>query len=50
MSIIRIFKSKKQTAVHMVAKRQTGTATSILRVLIGYCGKDMRFIADGVMI
>ncbi|XP_027850754.2 serine/threonine-protein phosphatase 6 regulatory ankyrin repeat subunit A isoform X2 [Aphis gossypii] len=38
---------KQQTAVHMVASRQTGTATSILRVLLGSCGKDIRTIADG---
>ncbi|XP_050428286.1 serine/threonine-protein phosphatase 6 regulatory ankyrin repeat subunit A isoform X2 [Adelges cooleyi] len=38
---------KQQTAVHMVASRQTGTATSILRVLLASCGKDIRTIADG---
>lgn len=34
----------------MVASRQTGTATSILRVLLGSCGKDIRTIADGVSV
>lgn len=41
---------KQQTAVHMVTSRQTGTATSILRVLLASCGKDIRTIADGVIL
>ena len=40
--------AKNQTAVHMVASRQTGTATSILRVLLNAAGKDIRLRTDGV--
>lgn len=39
---------KQQTAVHIVASRQTATATSILRVLLAAAGKDIRLKADGV--
>lgn len=42
--------AKNQTAVHMVASRQTGTATSILRVLLNAAGKDVRLRTDGVSI
>ncbi|KAG6445659.1 hypothetical protein O3G_MSEX004078 [Manduca sexta] len=40
--------SRQQTAVHIVASRQTGTATSILRALLTAAGKDIRLRADGV--
>lgn len=40
--------TKDQTAVHMVATRQTGTATSILRVLLNAAGKEIRLRPDGV--
>lgn len=40
--------SRQQTAVHLVASRQTGTATSILRALLTAAGKDIRLRADGV--
>lgn len=40
--------SKYQTAVHMVASRQTGTATSILRALLGAAGKEIRLRTDAV--
>ncbi|KAL1139667.1 hypothetical protein AAG570_006645 [Ranatra chinensis] len=39
--------SKLQTAVHLVASRQTGTATSILRALLANAGRDIRTIKDG---
>ncbi|XP_030020883.1 serine/threonine-protein phosphatase 6 regulatory ankyrin repeat subunit A isoform X1 [Manduca sexta] len=39
--------SRQQTAVHIVASRQTGTATSILRALLTAAGKDIRLRADG---
>jgi hypothetical protein len=39
---------RQQTAVHLVASRQTGTATSILRVLLAAAGRDIRLKADGV--
>ncbi|KAL0267531.1 UNVERIFIED_CONTAM: hypothetical protein PYX00_009777 [Menopon gallinae] len=38
--------SKYQTAVHMVASRQTGTATSILRALLAAAGKEIRLRTD----
>ncbi|XP_011500154.1 PREDICTED: serine/threonine-protein phosphatase 6 regulatory ankyrin repeat subunit B-like [Ceratosolen solmsi marchali] len=38
---------RQQTAVHLVASRQTGTATSILRVLLAAAGRDIRLKADG---
>ncbi|KAK6640210.1 hypothetical protein RUM44_011896 [Polyplax serrata] len=41
---------KEQTAVHMVATRQTGTATSILRILLNAAGKEIRLRTDGVII
>lgn len=41
---------KQQTAIHIVASRQTATATSILRVLLAAAGKDIRLKADGVSI
>lgn len=44
------FQSRQQTAVHLVASRQTGTATSILRALLTAAGKDIRIKADGVFI
>ncbi|CAH2076049.1 unnamed protein product, partial [Iphiclides podalirius] len=40
--------SRQQTAVHLVASRQTGTATSILRALLTAAGKDIRLRVDGV--
>lgn len=40
--------SRQQTAVHLVASRQTGTATSILRALLAAAGKDIRLKVDGV--
>ncbi|XP_015591539.1 serine/threonine-protein phosphatase 6 regulatory ankyrin repeat subunit A isoform X3 [Cephus cinctus] len=39
--------SRQQTAVHLVASRQTGTATSILRALLAAAGKDIRLKVDG---
>jgi hypothetical protein len=39
-----------QTAVHLVASRQTGTATSILRLLLNTAGKDIRLKPDSVRI
>ncbi|XP_023027024.1 uncharacterized protein [Leptinotarsa decemlineata] len=39
--------SRTQTAVHLVASRQTGTATSILRALLQAAGKDIRLKTDG---
>ncbi|KAK9890744.1 hypothetical protein WA026_012092 [Henosepilachna vigintioctopunctata] len=38
---------KNQTAVHIVASRQTGTATAILRALLSSAGKDIRLKVDG---
>ncbi|XP_028981974.1 serine/threonine-protein phosphatase 6 regulatory ankyrin repeat subunit A [Diachasma alloeum] len=38
---------RQQTAVHLVASRQTGTATSILRALLAAAGRDIRLIVDG---
>ncbi|XP_033225980.1 serine/threonine-protein phosphatase 6 regulatory ankyrin repeat subunit C [Belonocnema kinseyi] len=38
---------RHQTAVHLVASRQTGTATSILRALLGAAGRDIRLKVDG---
>ncbi|CAH1403231.1 unnamed protein product [Nezara viridula] len=38
---------KQQTAVHLVASRQTGTATSILRALLASAGRDIRTSKDG---
>lgn len=43
-----VFQSRQQTAVHLVASRQTGTATSILRALLTAAGKDIRLRPDGV--
>ncbi|KAK9508267.1 hypothetical protein O3M35_007964 [Rhynocoris fuscipes] len=42
---------KQQTAVHLVASRQTGTATSILRALLATAGRDIRTsgLSDVVM-
>ncbi|GLH16065.1 uncharacterized protein GBIM_20427 [Gryllus bimaculatus] len=37
---------RQQTAVHLVASRQTGTATSILRLLLASAGKDIRLQPD----
>lgn len=37
---------KQQTAVHLVALRQTGTATSILRALLAAAGKEIRVKPD----
>lgn len=34
--------------MHLVASRQTGTATSILRALLATAGKDIRLKPDGV--
>ncbi|CAH1122114.1 unnamed protein product [Ceutorhynchus assimilis] len=39
--------SRNQTAVHLVASRQTGTATAILRALLLAAGKDIRLKTDG---
>ncbi|XP_065174102.1 serine/threonine-protein phosphatase 6 regulatory ankyrin repeat subunit A isoform X3 [Atheta coriaria] len=39
--------SRQQTAVHLVASRQTGTATAILRALLHAAGKDIRVKVDG---
>ncbi|KAI4461684.1 no mechanoreceptor potential c isoform d-related [Holotrichia oblita] len=39
--------SRQQTAVHLVASRQTGTATAILRALLAAAGKDIRLKPDG---
>ncbi|XP_068897873.1 serine/threonine-protein phosphatase 6 regulatory ankyrin repeat subunit B isoform X1 [Tenebrio molitor] len=39
--------SRNQTAVHLVASRQTGTATAILRALLQAAGKDIRLKPDG---
>ncbi|XP_046663670.1 LOW QUALITY PROTEIN: serine/threonine-protein phosphatase 6 regulatory ankyrin repeat subunit A [Homalodisca vitripennis] len=39
--------ARQQTAVHLVASRQTGTATSILRVLLAAGGKEIRIRPDG---
>uniref|UniRef100_A0A6P7F814 Serine/threonine-protein phosphatase 6 regulatory ankyrin repeat subunit A isoform X2 n=1 Tax=Diabrotica virgifera virgifera TaxID=50390 RepID=A0A6P7F814_DIAVI len=39
--------SRNQTAVHLVASRQTGTATAILRALLQAAGKEIRLKADG---
>ncbi|KAF5306177.1 hypothetical protein FQR65_LT07453 [Abscondita terminalis] len=39
--------SRQQTAVHIVASRQTGTATAILRALLAAAGKDIRLKPDG---
>ncbi|XP_025833800.1 serine/threonine-protein phosphatase 6 regulatory ankyrin repeat subunit A [Agrilus planipennis] len=39
--------SRQQTAVHLVASRQTGTATAILRALLAAAGKDIRLKTDG---
>ncbi|KAG5868555.1 hypothetical protein JTB14_019499 [Gonioctena quinquepunctata] len=39
--------SRNQTAVHLVASRQTGTATAILRALLQSAGKDIRLKTDG---
>ncbi|XP_060528049.1 serine/threonine-protein phosphatase 6 regulatory ankyrin repeat subunit A isoform X3 [Cylas formicarius] len=39
--------SRNQTAVHLVASRQTGTATAILRALLQGAGKDIRLKTDG---
>lgn len=47
MSQKSFFQPRQQTAVHLVASRQTGTATSILRCLLA-AGKDIRTKADGV--
>ncbi|XP_045473074.1 serine/threonine-protein phosphatase 6 regulatory ankyrin repeat subunit A-like isoform X2 [Harmonia axyridis] len=38
---------KNQTAVHIVASRQTGTATAILRALLNTAGKEIRLKTDG---
>ncbi|KAK9890747.1 hypothetical protein WA026_012095 [Henosepilachna vigintioctopunctata] len=38
--------SKYQTAVHLVASRQTGTATAILRALLTAAGKEIRLKPD----
>lgn len=43
-----LIQSRHQTAVHLVASRQTGTATAILRALLQSAGKDIRLKVDGV--
>lgn len=40
--------SRSQTAAHLVASRQTGTATSILKTILATAGKDIRVKADNV--
>lgn len=40
--------SKSLTAAHLVASRQTGTATSILKTILAVAGKDIRLKADNV--
>lgn len=42
------FQPKGQTPVHIVASRQTATATSILRVLLTASGKEIRLKKDSV--
>jgi hypothetical protein len=37
-----------QTAVHLVASRQTGAATNVLRLLLNTAGKDIRLKPDSV--
>lgn len=51
-NLIRLFllQPKQQTPVHIVASRQTATATSILRILLAAAGKDIRLKVDGVSI
>jgi hypothetical protein len=39
-----------QTAVHLVASRQTGAATNVLRLLLNTAGKDIRLKPDSVRI
>lgn len=34
--------------MHLVASRQTGTATNILRTLLAAAGKEIRLKTDGV--
>ena len=46
--MLLLFQSRQQTAVHLVASRQTGTATAILRALLAAAGKDIRLKPDGV--
>ncbi|CAB0010020.1 unnamed protein product [Nesidiocoris tenuis] len=41
---------KSQTAVHLVASRQTGTATSILRALLASAGRDIRTSKDSAFL
>lgn len=48
MQIDLYFQSRQQTPVHLVASRQTGTATSILRALLSAAGKDIRLKEDSV--
>lgn len=40
--------TRSQTAAHLVASRQTGTATSILKTILATAGKDIRVKADNV--
>lgn len=47
---IFILQLKQQSAIHLVASRQTGTATSILRLLLNTAGKEIRLKPDGVRI
>lgn len=42
------FQPRAQTAVHLVASRQTGTATAILRALLTISGRDIRVTKDSV--
>lgn len=46
--MICISQSRSQTAAHLVASRQTGTATSILKTILATAGKDIRVKADNV--
>lgn len=45
---IYYIQSRSQTAAHLVASRQTGTATSILKTILAAAGKDIRTKADNV--
>lgn len=48
VSVWFFLQSRNQTAIHLVASRQTGTATAILRALLQAAGKDIRLKVDGV--
>lgn len=48
ISLLFSQQSRSQTAAHLVASRQTGTATSILKTILATAGKDIRTKADNV--